>query len=223
MAKPRPVEPMDEILPFIETAPIAEACGLFANGLKRIGLETENLKIRHGLRYYSFSDSRRADVAALLARQEAALATLGGPVDLASLVARALDILKGDDRTFEPTPNDRHADLERAEPIVREAFGVAQQQAETLRQERSRPIADELKPQHDELLVAIYHTAQAHAVAGEREREFKAKLLALGYSAPSDLLPSPLLGSLLALGVEQNPSSQLAAYRRWLQTRGLLS
>jgi hypothetical protein len=214
---------MDEIPPFAETAPVAEVREALDLGLRRIRAEIEITKIKHGLKYFHHSASRRADVTGLLARQEAASAALGGAVDIQDLLAQALSVLKDDDRHFQLTPNDRGADLERLALVVRDALGDVQQQVRILRSERSREIAEPLKEQHDELLIAIYRAAQALSVAGEREREFRTKLLELGYAPPSDLLPSPPLGALLALDVEQNFSSQLATYRRWLQARGLIS
>jgi hypothetical protein len=217
--------PVDEVVPF-DTLPevreVAEDRALLSGGVRRIEIEILIQKLRYGIRQIPSSPTRLEDSKLLLTRREAELATLGGPVDIVPLVARAIEISKSN-QIFELTPNNRRADLERALPFVIDAAGIVKTQHETLRSDHSRDIAEQLAPQHGALLVAMYRAAQTLSVAGERERQFRSRLQELGYSVPSDLLPMPaMLGAVLALGVEHEQASQLAAFRRFLEGRGLL-
>jgi hypothetical protein len=224
-----PVESLDEIAPFAalpDVQPIAAAYAELRGGLVRIKLEAKVAELKYGLRHYTTTPSRRQDVEWLLNREEVALADRGGPVeDLLPLVARALEVLKGDgpDYSFDLTPNNRRADLDLAMSIIEPALGVVEREHETLRSEISRDVAKRLEAQHCALLVELYRAARVLSAAGERERAFRSRLSELGYTVPSDLLPMPAtLGAVLALGNEREYSSQLAAFRRFLEARGIL-
>jgi hypothetical protein len=218
--------PIDEV-PRFDTLPevreVAELRALLSGGVTRIELEILISKLHYGIRQIPSSPTRLEDSKLLLARKAGELAALGGPVDILALVTRALEILQDDQVLFELTPNNRRADLERALPIVEGAAGITKTRHETLRSNCSRDVAERLAPQHGALLVALYRSAQTLSVAGERERSFRARLQELGYTVPSYLLPMPAtLGAVLALGVEYDQRSQLAAFRRFLEGRELL-
>ena len=229
MAKSQPDRtdppPLDEVVPFDalpEVREVAELRALLSGGVTRINLEILIQRLQYGIRHFPSSPTRREDSEQLLARKAGELAALGGPVDILPLVAKAIEISKSD-QIFELTPNNRRADLERALPIVEDAAGIIKTQHEMLRSDRSRDVAEALKPQHGKLLVEMYRASQILSVVGERERAFRARLQELGYAVPSDLLPMPAtLGAVLTLGVEHQQASQLAAFRRFLEGRGLL-
>jgi hypothetical protein len=177
------------------------------------------------------SDQRKRDLAARLALLKS---KIGEPASepaprpagaLPEQVERALAVADAQPTPKKVTPEKLRAqlldDIDELEAGQRELAELI----EANRKEASYQANLAARAAHDELLVELYRTAQKFAAAAAREQTFRMTFPTLGLTARSDILPMPghLMQAVLTLGSDIDYGSALSEYRRFLESRGLLS
>ena len=141
----------------------------------------------------------------------------------APALARGLELLRGGDVSPELSRAERLGRLHREGMILDEAIRFQTGVVDELRNEISYRVCSELRGHHDAVLLTFYRAAQALAAITDRERDFRSAVITAGYEVRPDLISPPFITAPLMLGSEKQYDSQISAYRRHLQDKGIVS
>jgi hypothetical protein len=144
------------------------------------------------------------------------------PGALPDSVVRALVVFESNAPKDRPSQAARLVELADMEIVVSEGIGAIRTLIDEMRGDASYEQAKALEKHHGALSLELFRAAQKFAEAAEAERSLRTAFTSAGYSPRFDVLPGPQLGAALVLGSENEFSSQLSSYRRFLQDKGLL-
>lgn len=120
---------------------------------------------------------------------------------------------------------DRKVGLAHLREILRAAEGILFRSYDTLVRTKSRALFEQVRPQYESLIIAIYRALQELARASDRERDFQAAFAKAGYAFPSDGGPPFMVANLLAMVGSERVLAHpglLVDFRRWLEDKGLV-
>jgi hypothetical protein len=141
---------------------------------------------------------------------------------LPETITRALEVFSDKAVKDRPAPGARLTELDEMEITVSAGLYDISAMIAQMRGDAGYEQAKALQKRHGELSLELFRCAQKFAESAERERSLRTAFTSAGYSPRYDVLPGLQLGAVLVLGSENDFSSQLSAYRRFLEDWKLL-
>jgi hypothetical protein len=204
----------------------AEAAGVLAQltaALARAEAELQRVNIRravaHGMRMGQQGERWR-DLKRRLTDLDKQLA-----IDAAtppSAVVLGLKLIDNEPIPEPQTEAEQVAQFERHVHVIRDAIQEQAAVVAAIAAERSGETARREQAAHDECLIRVYRAAQELARALDAERLFRLDLVQRGFGWIPEVMPAPNLPGASRLGAESDPHGELAAWRRFLESRGLV-
>ena len=222
-----------DVPPIGDDAGLARAASILRalqDGAERVRRESDALAIEWELASFSpASDGPRRSMMrerAKMLRRRLAEGDAGAPAEDASdmppAVKRALRLL--DDGRVDKIQDipARQKELSGHAEVFDAALRAQGGLVEGIRRDLSEALARRLRDQHWLLLREEFHAAEALSAATDRERAFRAKIMAAGYQWRPDLTPRPAVRSTLTLGTTASYDSEITTWRRILEQQGIL-
>jgi hypothetical protein len=137
-------------------------------------------------------------------------------------ITRAIALLQGDAVAPPPDRAERIKRLREELAVIEPALGAVEAMLDDIRADRSRAVAEQLRPAQGQILRTIAEAATALSAAMDAERRFRAEFLMAGYSEQPDILPAPLLPGAARIGSRSEYDSEINRFIRFLTERGML-
>jgi hypothetical protein len=176
-------------------------------------------------------DPRSANDAALRARLAAlrappppapAMSGSAAPPTRSPAIGAAIAIVHG--APLPPTPDHaaKLAELDRRHAAIREAIFEQTAEVDRIANELSLKFCVQLQPRWDAAQVRMFRAAQDLAAAAQQVRDLRRDMVDAGIRPLSQVIRMPPIRSPLVLGSEMDWNSELAGWKRLLDSWGLL-
>lgn len=139
-----------------------------------------------------------------------------------SSIAAGLAVLAGETVAAPPNYREQLEEFERQRALLGAAIEDQREVVDTVAAALSFEYCKQLTPAWDMLQIEFYRAAQRLAQIAKQVNEFRRAALAAGIRPRSDMLLTPNVRAPLMLGDEAQWGSEIAQWRRILETWGLL-